>query len=222
MNKRFRKEEYVPAATFLMESFERDREKLVAKFSEFTPDYAASFNKQLATVKALEAPYQLTEEQKKITENLHLTAAEMSKELNFLSFYFKRAALDPAILTQIKKDINRHNIEGACLKTKDLIDFIKKEHVVLESKGMAVSFPAELEATKADLEARNASQNKIMNDKGQLYEDNKADYDALYEFIKTITGAGKIFYNGAVKANEYTVTKLISRMRGGGGTPPKG
>jgi hypothetical protein len=108
------------------------------------------------------------------------------------------------------------------LKTKDLIDFIKKEHVVLESKGMAVSFPAELEATKADLEARNASQNKIMNDKGQLYEDNKADYDALYEFIKTITGAGKIFYNGAVKANEYTVTKLISRMRGGGGTPPKG
>jgi hypothetical protein len=78
---------------------------------------------------------------------------------------------------------------------------------------MAAGFPAELEIIKADLEAKNAMQNKIMNDKGQLYEDNKADYDALNEFIVTITKAGKIFYNTAVKSNEYTVTKLISRMR---------
>jgi hypothetical protein len=60
-----------------------------------------------------------------------------------------------------------------------------------------------------------------MNNKKQLYEDNKTDYDALYDFIKTITGAGNIFYNGVVKADEYTVTKMIARMRGGGGgTPP--
>jgi hypothetical protein len=32
---------------------------------------------------------------------------------------------------------------------------------------------------------------------------------------------GKIFYNGAVKTDEYTISKMISRMRGGGGgTPP--
>jgi hypothetical protein len=223
MNKRLRKEEYLPAATFLKESFERDRVDLVKRFSEFTPEYAVAFNSQVDKVDTLEAPYKLTEEQKKVTENLYLTADELSKELNFLSFYFKRAKLSPTLVTEIKAEINNHNIEGACLKTKGLIDYIKAEHVVLESKGMAVGFPAELEATKTDLETKNALQNKIMNNKGQLYENNKADYDALNEFITTITKAGKIFYNGTVKANEYTVTKLISRMRGGGGgTAPTG
>jgi hypothetical protein len=221
MNYKLRKEEYLPAGTFLATSFLRDRLELSSRFIEFTPDYEARYQKQLQKVDALEQPYKMTEAQKKVTLNLNLAASEMSNELNFLSFYFKRAALDPAILTAIKKDINRHNIEGACLKIKGLIDFIKSENVVLESKGMAVSYPEELQTAKADLEAKNALQNEIMNNKKQLYENNKTDYDALYDFIKTITGAGKIFYNGVVKADEYTVTKMISRMRGGGGgTPP--
>jgi hypothetical protein len=221
MNYRLRKEEYVPAGTFLATSFLRDRVDLSSRFSEFTPDYTIAFEKQLQKVDALEQPYKMTEAQKKATLNLYFVATEMSKELNFLSFYFKRASLDPAIITAIKKDINGHNIEGACLKIKGLIDFVKSESVVLESKGMAVGFVATLETTKADLEAKNALQNEIMNNKKQLYEDNKTDYDALYDFIKTITSAGKIFYNGVVKADEYTVTKMISRMRAGAGvTPP--
>jgi hypothetical protein len=43
----------------------------------------------------------------------------------------------------------------------------------------------------------------------------QVEYDKLYDFIKTITGAGKIMYDGMVKANEYTVTKMISRIRSG-------
>lgn len=218
---KLKKEEYVPAGTFLLASFLRDRTALSTRFIEFTTDYEAGFQKQLQKVDALEQPYKMTEAQKKVTLNLHLVASQMSKELNFLSFYFKRALLDPAVLTAIKKDINSHNIEGACLKIKGLIDFVKSENVVLESKGMAVGFPAELETVKADLEAKNALQNEIMNNKKQLHEDNKVDYNTLYDYVKTIANAGKIFYNGAVKTDEYTISKMISRMRGGGGgTPP--
>jgi hypothetical protein len=213
---KLKKEEYVPAAIFLKKSFERDRLDLVTRFSEFTPEYLSGFDAQLTKVDTLEAPFKVTEAQKKVTENLFTAANLVSKELNFLSFYFKRAKLDTAILTKIKNDIARHNIEGACDKIKGLLQYVVEHHEVLESKGMAVGFPAEMEVAKADLEAKNALQNEIMNNKGQLYEDNALDYTKLYEFISTIANAGKIMYNGLGKVDEYTVTKMISRMRGGG------
>ena len=37
----------------------------------------------------------------------------------------------------------------------------------------------------------------------------------LYGFIPTVSDAGKIIYKDPVKADEYTVTKLIGRMRSG-------
>lgn len=209
-----RKEECVPVGTFLKESFLRDRAELATRFSEFTADYATAFANQLQKVNTLEQPYKLTEDQKKVTQDLYSVADALNKELNFLSFYFKQAVLDPAILTAIKKELNTHNIEGAGLKITSLIEFIKSHQTVLQSKGMAAGFVAELEATKADLEAKNVLQNKIMNSKKSLYEDNRADYEALDEFVKTIAGAGKIFYAGTAKADEYTIAKIISRMRG--------
>jgi hypothetical protein len=100
-----------------------------------------------------------------------------------------------------------------------LIQYITNKRSLLESKGMAAGFPSALAVSKADLEAKNVLQNKVMDSKGQLHEDNGSEYIALYDYISTFAKAGKIMYNGLGKADEYTVTRLISRMRGGG-TPP--
>jgi hypothetical protein len=53
-------------------------------------------------------------------------------------------------------------------------------------------------------------------------------YDALYDYIKTVANAGKIMYKGKTKVVEYTISKIIARLRSsndGGGDiipPPKG
>lgn len=215
-------EEYVPAATFLKTSFVRDREELSSRFSEFTPNYLAGFEAQLAKVTSLEQALTLTEEQKGITASLYDASNVVNKDLNFLSFYFERAGLDTAIVTAVKKDLTSRNVEGASLKLVGLIQFITSKSTLLESKGMNAGFSAELDAARVNLMAKNELQNKVMDTKKQLYKDNKEEYDKLYEYVSVIAKAGKIMYDGMSKKDEYTVTKLISRMRGGGGgaTPP--
>lgn len=209
-------EEYVPAASFLKTSFVRDRAELSGRFSEFTVGYETEFVNQLLVVKNLEQALVLTEEQKEVTKGLYVSAELLNKELNFVSFYFKRAQLDGSVLTKVKRDLTKRNIEGALLKLEGLVQYIIDKHVVLESKGMAVGFPAALQVEATDLETKNELQNELMNLRKQLHEDNSADYKLLYSFMSTIVSAGKVMYDGHVKKDEYTITKLIARMRSGG------
>lgn len=208
-----RMEEYVPTGTFLKTSFTRDRADLATRFAEFTMEYEANFDAQLTKVGKLEQSLKLTEEQKQVTESLHDASDLVNKELNFLSFYFKRAKLDSSILTAVKQDLNTRNIEGACFKLEGLIQYVVENETVLISKGMAVGFGATLSTNKEDLLAKNVLQNKIMDVKGQLYEDNAGEYKKLYAYISTIAGAGKIMYASVGKVDEYTLSKVLSRMR---------
>lgn len=210
---KLRIEEYVPAGTFLKASFVRDRAELSTRFSEFTANFESEFTAQLAKVATLEQTLKLTKEQKQLTFSLYETADALNKELNFLAFYFKSTGLENDVLSQLKYDLRVKNIEGACYKMEELIQYVTENETILVSKGMSVGFANFLTATKDNLTIKNASQNEIMNIKGQLHEDNAKEYKKLYDYIATIICAGKIMYGSVGKVDEYTITKLISRMR---------
>ena len=219
---RLKIEEYSPIAGFLKNSFAVDRPALSVRFAKFTPQFEADFNAQQLVVKDLDSTLVLTQEQKDVTALLYSKADEVNVELNFLSFYFRDAGLDSKMITKIKSNLEAKNIEGACLKIKDIIQYITANHVVLESKGMAATYPAELAADRLFLEDKNEVQNTVKNAVKDLYDANRVAYDNLYTYISTICDAGKIMYKGQVKADQYTITKLIKRMRSGnsgGGTP---
>lgn len=206
-------EEYVPAGRFLLNSFVLDRAELALHFSEFTPAYLADFESKIELVRNLEKTIVLTEIQKQATADLYDLASTFNNDLNFLVFYFKRAALDTKMISKLKADLAKHNIEGACDKITAVIQYIMTQHQVLESKGMVASYPATLDATRMALETKNELQNSVRNQKKQLYENNKVAYDALYDYVGTIANAGKIRYKGTSKATEYTISKIIARMR---------
>ncbi|MGH2666353.1 hypothetical protein [Flavobacterium sp.] len=210
---KLRIEEYVPMGTFLKASFVRDRTELATRFSEFTAEYEEEFTTQLEKVDQLEQSLKLTNEQKKVTQSLYEQADALNNELNFLSFYFKRAALDTSNLSQLKKDLRVKNIEGACYKMEGFVQYVSENEEVLVEKGMKTGFADTLRIVKQDLAAKNASQNEIMDIKKQLYEDNTREYRKLYTYITTIVSAGKIMYASVNKLDEYTLTRLISRMR---------
>lgn len=212
---KLRVEEYVPMAMFLMKSFERDRTEMASRFKEFTSDYQNAFGVQLEKVSALEQTINLTREQKNTTAALYALASQMNKELNFLAFWMKSAGLDRKVLTGVKRDLLQRNIEGACLKMAGLVQLVQKEAALLESKGMGADFVQRLIDVKNDLEKHNALQNEIMDIRGQLYEDNSRAYKLLHGYISTIAEAGKIMYDGLGKRDEYTLRKLLSRMRAG-------
>lgn len=209
------KEEYVPAGTFLTDSFSRDRVELATRFSEFSTAYETAFKAQVTKVKSLEQGVVKTEQQKAVTDSLYDASDAVNKELNFVAFYLDRAKLDTKLLSKVKKDLVKRNVEGALYKMEGLTQYITDHKDALIAKGMATTFPATLTAKGADLSLKNASQNKLMNAIDGLYSNNKVEYKLLYSYISTIASAGKIMYDGQTKESEYTVTKLIARMRSG-------
>lgn len=206
-------EEYVPAGTFLKASFERDREELATRFSEFSTTYLNDFEAQLAKVARLEQSLVITEEQKGVTASLYTTSDQINKDLNFLSFYFKRAAISTSSITAVKRNLMDRNIEGAILKLDALLQFVESKKAVLEAKGMSATFPTEIDALKEEIKIKNGMQNVVMNIKKQLHSDNRQEYEALYAYVSTISKAGKIMYDGLTKRDEYVITRITSRMR---------
>jgi len=205
MSTKLRIEEYLPVGSFLETSFSRDRAELEEDFSEFTETYENDFKNQLHIVSELEDSLVLTEEQKGVTKSLYAASGAMSKELNVLAFHFKRAKLDTKIITKAKKDLTKGNAEGANLKIKAIIQMIDSKTEALESKGMKSGYSSQLNIKNIDLLAKNVLQNKLMDDRGQLAENNSGVYKALYEYISTIATAGKIIYAGQGKRDEYVI-----------------
>lgn len=217
MSTKLRIEEYLPVGYFLKTSFSRDRAESEEDFSEFTPEYEAAFESQLLTVAKLEDLLVLTDEQKAVTKSLYLATAAVNKELNILAFHFKRAGLDTKPITAVKKDLAKANVEGANLKLKGIIQFISSKQELLESKGMKLGYAEQLTVKNKELLEKNILQNKLMDNRGQLSEDNAKVYKALFKYISTIAAAGKIIYAGQGKRDEYVISKIVSRLRTSGG-----
>ena len=217
-----RQSEYVPAASFLMASFSRDRAELVTRFSEFTDRYANDFSAQCSLVDGLEQGLAMTQQQKLTTSALYGKADELSRELSFVSFYFKRAGLDAKLITAVKKLLNNGDIEGALLKVQALQQYITVNLALLAEKGMGPGFPAELENIRTELATKNKDQNELMNQRAALYAANLKEYRRLFAYMQTVTAAGKIMYRGQGKSAEYSLNKVLGRMRFGGGKDAPG
>ena len=208
---------------FLMTSFVRDQAAIEVRFPKLNAGYVSTFQNKLADIKELEGTLRLSVDQKRATEQLYAEADVVNKELNFLSSYFKDAGLPTDAISGLKKKLSRGNIEGALLDMKDVKDFVITNQPALEVEGMAAGYPAALEAHRVSMSDKNELQNSVLNARKTLVDANKGDYKALYAYISTVATKGKLIFNGTVVADEYNLTKVVSRMRapkkGGGDTP---
>jgi len=208
-----KKEEYTTLADFILPSFTRDLAIFTALFPKFNAAFLAAFIVKLDFVKALESTFLITEEQKNATASLYQEADELNDKLNFLKENFKDANLNTTIITDSKNDLFNNNIEGAVLKIETLKQYIAAHQPALEDEGMANGFPAELDAHKTSLEAKNTAQKTFMNNSKILTDANEEQYDELYQFITKICSKGKLIHKGKVTADEYTISKNLQKMR---------
>lgn len=213
MSTRIRKEEYTSLGDFVRTSFVRDQAIIMARYPKLNADFLASFTAKLEEIKTLESGLILTESQKTVTANLYAEAGILNKELNFLNSYIADAGLNNSVVTAMKSDLFKNNIEGAILKIESVKQFITAHLTALEAEGMAATFPAALEAHKVSLSANNALQNSFMNNRKSLTAASKVQYEALYDFITKIMNAGKLVFDGTITKDEYNITRTIGRMR---------
>lgn len=213
MNSNVKNEEFVPLAEFLMVSFERDQKEIEAKFKKLDGPFMEAFRNKIEFVKDLESSLVLTTEQSRVTEELYAEAAAFNKEVNFLSSYFKGAGLPTASITKMKDFLFSRNIEGALLELKAVKQLARANETALKAEGMETDYPDKMDAAYASMSEKNVMQNTIMNNRETLVRNNRADYDALYDYIATVAEKGKIVFDGTGFEDEYTISDIIKRMR---------
>jgi len=218
-----RKEEYTTLGDFIKVSFVRDQPLIVARFPKMNAAFLTGFTGKLTEVRVLESGLVLTEQQKANKVSLDAEAAGLNKELNFLSSYFADAGLDTEVVSALKKDLSKGNIEGAVLKIESVKQYVVANQAALVAEGMAAGFAATMTGHKTSLEQKNTAQNSVLNSHKTLIDNNKDKYAELYGFIAKIAKNGKLVFDGTVTEDEYTISKIIKRMRsfnGGSGDNP--
>ena len=207
------KEEYSTLGDFVLQSFTRDQDAIMARFPKMNASFKAAFEEKLEAVKTLESGLVLTEAQKNATASLYAEVAQLNKELNFLSAYLKEANLNVTIVTDLKKTLLAGNVEGAILKIESVKQYVEANAVALIEEGMSADFATTLMAHKSSLATKNTLQNTKMNAHKTLTSENRSEYKALYEYIAKIIKYGKLVFDGDIIKDEYTVVKILSRMR---------
>lgn len=213
MNTNVKNEEYVPLGKFIMVSYERDQAEIQGKFPKLDVPFMEAFKSQLALVKDLENSLVLTTTQRKVTAELYKEAAAFNKEVNYLSSYFKGAGLPTKVVTKMKEMLSSDNIEGALQELVGVRQLLLANETALVAEGMPADYSAKMDATYTSMSDKNVMQNEIMNDRKTLVRNNKAEYEALYTYISTVAEKGKLVFDGTGFEDEYTITKIIKRMR---------
>lgn len=214
MNLTIRKEEYAPLADFIKESFVKDQDAIMIRYPKMDASFLADFEAKIEVIKRLESSLVITEEQKNATASMYEEANELNNELNFLNSYIKEAKLTAnGIVSDLKKDLKSSNIEGAILKIETVRQYVVAHEAVLIAEGMNPNFATTLANHNTSLIEKNKSQNKLINARKELTEANKKEYSDLYKSIVKIARAGKLVLNGSIRKDEYTITKITSRMR---------
>jgi hypothetical protein len=212
-----KKEEYTAIADFIRKSFERDQSAITVRYPKLNAAFLTAFSAKLEHVKKLESAAVTTKHQKKATQELYAEADALNDELTFLIDYFKDAGLETTVISKLKEDLWRNNIEGAVLKIESVMQLIESDQEALVEEGMASDFTATLAAHKVSLSDKNQLQNQHINAGRSITENNKGAYESLYDDILKIANAGKKVLKGTVAEDEYSVTKIIRRMRAAGG-----
>lgn len=147
----------------------------------------------------------------------------MRKDLKLFQKVIKKSKLDTNIVTVLLKNSNKRNMEGALVNIKSTEQIVAANSALLTSKGMKAAFPTFLTDNFAAINTLSNQQNEIMKQRKQLTEDNHGSYKALNAFITDVCGIGRTVYEGMIKADEYTISKLLTKLYSSGGicpTPP--
>ena len=118
-----------------------------------------------------------------------------------------------ASITKMKDFLFSRNIEGALLELKAVKQLARANETALKAEGMDADYPDKMDAAYTSMSEKNVMQNTIMNDRETLVRNNRADYDALYDYIATVAEKGKIVFDGTGFEDEYTISDIIKRMR---------
>lgn len=216
-------EEYPAIGDALIASFSRDQGELAGHYKMMDSDFLTEFQNAIDAVRGTASVLAKTAELKSVTRQLYGLADEANQKLLFLIDYVKDAGLDYASISAIRTKLTTRNIEGAVHDLRDVLPYLDSHKTELDSGDMPKDFLNYFPPILPQLEAWNAEQIAIISNRKTLVEANKVLFENAYSYISKVSNNGKKVFKNTVKKDDYTIAKLITKVRvdGQGGESPK-
>lgn len=208
---RLRQAEYPLVGLAMRESFVRDQAEFQTYYKSMGEEFLNEFDKAIAGVQGVHSTSTGMYEQKDASARVYELQEDLYRKTMFMKDYVNHAGLDVKPVNEAIKSLRKSDTEAAVKAVRQAVVYYQPfaEQLTDMPDGFADSM-----ATDADaLKARNNEQNTAMNFRTNLTAENRAKYVALDKIIKKVSNAGKRIYKGTPKANEYTVSHLLSRIR---------
>lgn len=207
-----KKEEYLPLAKDLYQSFQRDFNDFKAEDHNYTPAYLKLFNSKIEEVEQSEQRDSALIQQKQITRELYLLGDQIRLPLKKLHLRIKRAKLPTNLVTEISSDIRNRNFEGVADKLQRLIQILSDNAEKMQAAGMKEDAVLLLAEARVGIALKADDQTQMMKKVSGKTEGTNHLYKELEAFIRHICEDGKLIYEGTQKADEYILKKMIGRL----------
>ncbi len=216
-------EELPTLSEFLIESLERDLLDFIAHSPVYSADYIAEFRKKRELVTKLIAPRAITDQKKVVTEDLYDMLSAMRQPLNKLENYVTLASTRKTLtvlpgdfgISRVREAIANSDVEEVDGAMKILKKHITDNYTALKDMGYSDTQRDELYATADKVNDDNAGQNIKDDERDNLAEKNMSKYNELWDIMTEVCSTGKSLYlvPQPAKADEYTMSSLINRVR---------
>lgn len=216
-------EEYPAIGDALIASFNRDQGELAGHYKMMDSDFIAEFQNAIDAVRGTASVLAKTAELKSVTRQLYGLADEANQKLLFLIDYVKDAGLEYASISGIRTKLTTRNIEGAVYDLREVLPYLESHKAELDLGDMPKDFLNYFPPILPQLEAWNAEQIAIISNRKTLVEANKVLFENAYSYISKVCNNGKKVFKNTVKKDDYTIAKLIAKVRvdGQSGESPK-
>ena len=206
-----RKEEYSAVANILLVSFERDITEFKEKYRTMNEEYLSSFKSIIEKVKNMASNNTELIKQKELTKSLYNKIKDIKYNLQLLKDYAIRAKLDISLFNTLLKNISMKNAEGVIKNIRDMLPYYRSN--IDKLLDMPDGFLDKLKLKNDELEKLNTDQKHQLTSKKTNTSDNHIIYKEIYEYIRNISKAGKLIYINSIKKDEYTLSKILAKLR---------
>jgi hypothetical protein len=223
MNMEMRIEEVTVVGDFTMTSYLRDFDAFKDFSDDYGPTFRANFTQILTDAKAVVSTRFHTSEIKATTNLLYADMVGLRPKMRRLYKYAKLAknqltvSLKDFGVQQVREQVRRMDSEKLSQALKELFENIDVpvNRAALLAKGFKAPEYTALSDLKTKIYDENQTQNGLMNERALAVQENNALFKELTDIIHDIHETGKALFldTDVARTHEYTMTRLISRIR---------
>ena len=208
---RIRQAEYPMVGSALYRSLSENLPNFTTNFKTIDAGYADGFKKAIEDVQAVHAATTGLEAQKDVTKQVMDKQNTLLDRLKFLKDYAFLAGLSEKPVMEAANAFRKGDTEEGVKAVNRALAYYTANKEQLTS--MPENYLEEITTLANEVEVLNVDQNAAMNFRSSLTKENLAKYDALDEYISTVSRLGKRVFKGTPKEVEFNVSKILSRIR---------